>query len=94
MADKIIKAASIVITTNQKPQPEDPLERARHIFRKGRFETMGGPITYEQGHGAEVQEWTENGLETRMLEDQDHVYRNPVHGCDPFVRDLGIDTQE
>jgi hypothetical protein len=33
-------------------EPEmDALDRARHCFRKGRLEFMGGPIVYEQGNG-------------------------------------------
>jgi hypothetical protein len=30
-------------------EPVDPLDRGRHVFRKGRFEWMGGPVFYEQG---------------------------------------------
>lgn len=77
------------------PQPEDPLDRARHVFKKGRLEFMGGPLTYIQGHGAEIRVFNkETGqMENKELKENERVCQYPPLGSnqDPEAEKLGVD---
>jgi len=63
---------------------KDDLIRARHVWKKGRYEFMGGPITYTQGHGVPG------------YENQERKMGRPPLGVnnDPMALALGVDIQE
>lgn len=62
----------------------DRLDRNRHVFTKGRFESMNGPVFYEQGHGIEG------------FENQNRVMGKTAQGAnlDPIGQEIGVDTTE
>jgi hypothetical protein len=62
----------------------DKMDRNRHIFTKGRWEFMGGPVMYTQGHG---------------IPGYDNNERKPGYSpmnanADPISFDLNVDTTE
>jgi hypothetical protein len=59
---------------------EDELDRARHTWRKGRFEFMGGPVFYEQ-----------DGLNNN---ERTMSYTATNYGTDPVARKLQVDQTE
>ena len=66
-------------------EPElDAMDRARHVFKKGRLEFMGGPVYYTQGNGIP-------GYENNEA----HAGFGPMSVFDdPVARKLGVDTTE
>jgi len=78
---------------------DDPMDIARHRFRKGRFEFMaGGPIIYEQGHGYKMREFN---IDTMQPEEKTCVNQTRYRGYapgdamhDPIAKELGVDVQE
>lgn len=87
MADKKndkVEALSLEAVPPTVENVLDPLDRNRHVFTKGRFESMGGPVTYEQGHGIPG------------FENQNRVCHYPPLGVniDPIAKKLGVDVQE
>lgn len=63
----------------------DALDRNRHVWTKGRFESMGGPVMFTQGHGIPGYENNERKAGNPPL---------AAFGADVFVKDLGVDTTE
>ena len=62
----------------------DALDRARHVWKKGRFEFMGGPIYFTQG------------CNTPGYDNNERVagYGPMSVFDDPVARKLGVDTTE
>lgn len=50
--DSIIGDIELANPPTSEPPIKDSLDLARHVWRKGRHEAMGGPTVYTQGHGA------------------------------------------
>lgn len=63
---------------------KDSLDLARHVWKKGRHGSMGGPTVYTQGHGAPGYE-----NQGRSISYTPAGYRR-----DPIADDLGLDIQE
>lgn len=65
---------------------DDPLDIARHRFRKGRFEFMGGPVIYTQCHG----------YDGMMNNERKRSMFSPASNWtnDPISVELGVDVQE
>lgn len=69
---------------SQQESKTDPLTRGRHVWRKGRFEDMGGPILYTQGHG--VEDYENNQRQCQ--------YSPFGYSRDPVANELELDYQE
>jgi hypothetical protein len=71
-------------------EPTDPWDEARHMWKKGRLEFMGGPIVYEQGNE------TDPNFFGETLEDQNRACKYPPIGLtkDPYAHELGVDDTE
>jgi hypothetical protein len=63
-----------------EPPIKDSLDRARRIFRKGRYEWMNGTTVY-------IQDGSDSNNRTCM-------YPPAMSSSDPFVHGLGLDSQE
>jgi len=70
---------------SSEPPVKDSMDYARHVWRKGTLEFMGGPTVYSQGHGVPGylnQDRVEEGL-------------SPLNrGQDQMANQLNVDTPE
>lgn len=78
----------------------DPLDHARHVFKNGRLEFMGGPVYSEQGHNTteEVMNMETFQMEKVPMENNKVKcnYAYPMGSkTDPVAHDLGVsETQQ
>lgn len=81
---EIIGDIELANPPTSEPPIRDSLDRARHVWTKGRFESMGGYAVYTQGHGIDG------------YENQNRVpgYTPENSTRDSIAKELGMDNQE
>lgn len=81
-----------------EPQ-EDDLDKARHCFKKGRLEFMGGPVYFEQGQDYTYDQMNQKTFQMEKVTLTDNNRKRvPTYpmaaNIDPIALELEVDATE